>query len=364
MTGHHVTAPDEPRLAPELAAVRPGEEQDWASLEAYLRAQIPALAGEMTVMQFPNGRANLTYLARFGGTRLVVRRPPLGDIAPGAHDMRREYRTLSRLWRHFDRSPRAYLLCQDHTVIGADFIVIEYRPGEVVWDSLPLGMRCLEAPGRRLGLAVADALAELHLVDPREAGLSDLGRPTGFLERQLAGWAQRWSLVATPSADAVMQEVQRRLMRAAPGSGRVAILHNDFKLDNCQFAVGEPDKVISIFDWDMATLGDPLVDLGTLLNYWPDRSDAFGAGPELLPGLATLGLPSRSEMIRRYAHVAGSTVDDVSWYQAFACWKTAVALQQMYMRYCRGESQDRRTAAADALALHQAQRALALLTRA
>src|SRR5919106_306053 len=222
-------------VPPEVAPVRPGEELDWDALARYLRANIADLEGELEVLQFPNGSANLTYLVRAGPRRLVVRRPPFGQLPPGAHDMRREYRTLSKLWRCFDKAPRAFLFCDDHGVIGSDFLVIEYRPGVVVWETIPASMAAHAEVGHRIGLAVVDALAELHLVDPDSVGLGDLGRPDGFVERQLAGWTKRWELSAGPDAEPLMPAVGRRLAASMPAGGRSSILHNDFKLDNCQF---------------------------------------------------------------------------------------------------------------------------------
>ncbi len=170
---------------------------------------------EMSVLQFPNGSANLTYLLTFDQGRFVLRRPPFGVLAPGAHDMRREFRVLSRLWTGYDRAPRAYVFCDDHDVIGSDFVVSEYRSGEVIWATLTPSMAALPDAGRRVGFATVDALADLHLVDPAHCGLADLGKPAGFLERQLAGWRKRWDLVATPEHDQVMDRGGRRA-RAHP----------------------------------------------------------------------------------------------------------------------------------------------------
>lgn len=346
----------------EVAPVRPGEELDWDALAAYLRAHLLGLDGEMLALQFPNGSANLTYLVAFGDQRLVVRRPPFGQVAPGAHDMRREFRTLSRLWRGFAPAPRALLFCDDHAVVGSDFLVVEYRSGEVIWDAVPPSMQAHEDLGRRVGLAVIDALAQLHLVAPASVGLADLGRPEGFVERQVAGWAKRWDLVAGERTVPLMGAVGDRLARSVPRSSRAAILHNDYKLDNCQFDPADPDRVKSVFDWDMATLGDPLVDLGTTLNYWPDPSDPDdGTGPLVVPGMASLGLPTRAEVVERYAAATGFDLDAVAWYEAFACWKTAVVLQQLYVRYVRGESTDDRMAARGDLVEPQARRAATLL---
>ena len=328
---------------PEIAPVRPGEDLDWPRIAAYLRAQLPELTGDLEVLQFPNGSANLTYLLRIGSAQLVLRRPPFGTLAPGAHDMRREFRTLSRLHTAYDRAPRALLLIDDSDVAGADAIVVEYRPGVVVWDSVPASMASLPDAGRRIGLAVVDALADLHAVDPSSCGLADLGRPEGFLERQVAGWRKRWELVAPDDRSGPVDRLGEALAARVPRSGAAAVLHNDFKPDNCQFAEGDPDRVRSVFDWDMATLGDPLVDLGTLLNYWPDPSDPPGTA-NAVPGLERLGLPDRREVVERYAAGSARDLDDVGWYVAFGCWRTAVILRQLYVRHLLGETSDPRMA--------------------
>jgi aminoglycoside phosphotransferase (APT) family kinase protein len=330
-------------VPPELAPVRPGEELDWGTLVPYLRRHIEGLSGEFSVLQFPNGSANLTYLLRFGDRPLVLRRPPFGQLAPGAHDMAREHRALSKLWQAFDRAPRSFLLCQDHSVIGADFFVMEYRTGEVIWGAVPPDMRHHRDVGRRIGFAVVEALAELHLVDPGACDLADLGRPEGFVARQVAGWRKRWELVATDENDELMVATGARLDETMPASSPTgSILHNDYKIDNCQFDPSDPDRVKSIFDWDMATLGDPLMDLGTLLNYWPDPGDTEDNRPIYPPGTDTLGLPTRAEVVERYGERTGFDLGQISWYEAFACFKTAVVLQQLYVRYLRGETGDER----------------------
>lgn len=344
-------------MRPEVAEVRPGEQLDWKSLEAYLRKHLPEAVGNFSVMQFPNGSANLTYLVRFGETDLVVRRPPFGVIATAAHDMRREYNVLSLLHAAYPRAPLGLHYCADESVVGAHFLVSEYRSGVVVWDHVPDVLRVGEDPGRRIGLAVVDALADLHLVDPEECGLGDLGRPAGYLQRQVRGWQGRWEAVALDGRGP-LDRVGELLARHLPESGSPALVHNDFKVDNCQFAVGDPDTVASVFDWDMATLGDPLSDLGTLLNYWPD-----GPTPaDGVPGLENVGLPSRDEVVARYAERTRQTLTrgGVAWYEAFGCWKTAIILQQLYVRHLRGESSDDRMTARGEQVGRIAERALAL----
>jgi aminoglycoside phosphotransferase (APT) family kinase protein len=326
----------------EVAPVRVGEELDWPRLDAYLRANIAGLDGPFSVLQFPNGSANLTYLVRIGDTELVVRRPPFGRLAPGAHDMRREFHAVDALSRQFDRAARAYAFCEDHDVIGSDFLVVEYRHGVVVWDRLPAEMADHDDVARRIGFAVVDALADLHMLDPEAVGLGDLGRPDGFVERQVSGWRKRWDLVDTGRMPQ-MVDVADRLAATMPAvATRVSVLHNDYKIDNCQFDPADPDRVKSIFDWDMATLGEPLVDLGVLLNYWPDPADIDGARPLHVPGLERMGLPSRAEVVARYAERTGIDAGAVPWFEAFATWKTCVVLEQLYQRFVRGESTDPR----------------------
>jgi aminoglycoside phosphotransferase (APT) family kinase protein len=331
-----------PDHSAELVPVRAGEDLDWTALSDYLRHHLEGLQGELTVMQFPRGSANLTYRLDFGSRSLVLRRPPFGLLAPGAHDMKRESRALAVLWRHFDRAPRSYLFCDDHRVIGSDFVVMEYRVGEVIWGAIPYSMRLHPDVGRRVGNAVVDALAELHLLDPVACTLESLGKPDGYVGRQVAGWRKRWELVAAPDLDPLMNDIGSRLDMSQPSSSRSSILHNDFKIDNCQFDPTDPDRVASIFDWDMATLGDPLMDLGTLLNYWPDPSDTADNGPIYPDGADTLGLPSRQAIVDRYLDRTQIDVDSVTWYEAFACFRTAVVLQQLHTRFVRGETNDDR----------------------
>ena len=348
-------------LAPEIAPVRAGERLDWPRLEAWLRPAVAEILagveGPLEVLQFPNGSANLTYLLRVGDRELVLRRPPMGEIAPGAHDMRREFKVLSRLWRHFDRAPRAYLFCDDHAVLGADFFVMERRRGEVVRTEMPESMRAHPDVGRRVAWALVDAMAELHALDPAACGLADLGKPEGFVERQVAGWAKRWQLAKFEDSPAAMDELHERLVRDMPALSRVSIVHNDLKLDNCQFDPADPDRVASIFDWDMATLGDPLIDVGTLLNYWPDPTDPPDASRASHPGLTDMRLPTRAEMIGRYASRTGVDVAAVRWWETFALWKTVVVVQQLHRRWVRGESTDPRMA-------HVADRVPALIAAA
>ena len=333
---------DEIEITPEIAPVREGDDLDWTRIEQYLREQIPELEGEMEVLQFPYGSANLTYLLRFGDTELVLRRPPRGTLAPGSHDMKREHKVLSRLWEHWDKAPRAYLFCDDHDIAGADFFVMERRTGVVIREALPPEMLHHERLAHRAGLALVEAMAEFHLLDPDVCGLGDLGRPEGFVERQVSGWKKRWDLAEPDEGLPTMHSVHERLARTIPDPPRVSFVHNDLKLDNCQFDPDDPDRVKSIFDWDMTTLGDPLIDLGTLLNYWPDPSDEITRA--LRDGMEEWGLPTRAELVERYAERMGIDTAQVAWYEAFSLWKTAVVIQQLYNRFLAGDTKDDRMA--------------------
>jgi aminoglycoside phosphotransferase (APT) family kinase protein len=348
MTSDPVPAPL-PALPPEVVPVRPGEDLAWDRLESYLRSELPLRAqtpveGGFSVLQFPNGSANLTYLLTFGSQRFVLRRPPFGTIAPGAHDMKREYRVLSKLWRVYDRAPRSYLLCEDHDVVGSDFVISEYRTGVVIWGVLPPGMAGVPGASELVGFAAVDALADLHLVDPVGAGLADLGRPEGYLARQVDGWRKRWELVATANFDPLMAPLGDELRRRLPTTPRSTLIHNDFKIDNCQFAPDRPERVTAVFDWDQATLGDPLADFGMLMSYWPDPSDIPTDRALTPPGLDRFGLPTRRDAAARYAERTGFDLSTLPWYEAFTTWKTCVVLQQLHQRYVRGESTDPRMA--------------------
>lgn len=325
----------------DTAPVRPGEDLDWVNLSNWLNANVSGHDGDMRVSQFHGGHANLTYCVDIGGQEFVVRRQPFGDIAPGAHDMRREYRALTGLGAVFDRAPRVFAFCEDESVIGAPFIVMERRAGVVVRSDIPSELKVHAKVEERISLALVDAMAEFHAIDPVDAGLEKLGRPDGFVERQLGGWYKRWQLV-TDEPDEVFEGVFQRLVASQPQTHRYTLVHNDLKLDNCMFDPANPDRVATILDWDMTTIGDPLIELGTLLSYWRESGDATNRAPTI--DLDMAGFPSRSALVEQYAS-GGADVSNVAWYEAFGLWKQAVVLKQLFHRYDQGESQDRRMAA-------------------
>jgi aminoglycoside phosphotransferase (APT) family kinase protein len=326
----------------DTAPIRPEERFDEAGLAAYLRSHLPELSDvpEIRFEQFPGGHANLTYVARAGSLELVIRRPPLGPVAPKSHDMVREHTVLSRLWKAFPLAPRALHLCTDDSVMGKPFFVMERRRGFVIRDHWPIGL-----PDRpEVRTEVADtfiaALIRLHGVDFEAIGLSDLGHPEGFVERQVAGWTARWERVRTRSIPQ-MDELARRLTDDVPSPQAATLLHNDFKVDNTM--VDARGTVVAVFDWDMATIGDPLVDFATALAYWSQPGDpperVFVETP-MLEG----GFPSREEFARRYEAGTGFDLEPLPWYEAFAFFKTAVIVEQIYFRYATGQTSDERFA--------------------
>lgn len=321
-------------------SIRQGEELPWEKLEKYLRNELPALCrGDFKVAQFHGGHANLTYLLAFGDQELVLRRPPFGKIAPGAHDMHREYRVLSKLNAAYSPAPEAYHFCDDHSIIGSDFIVMERREGVVIRKKMPTSFGDDLATKERLTDALMRSCANLHLVDVAAAGLSELGKPEGFTHRQLSGWTKRWNL-AKISENPDMEWLVENLPKDIPAPQRVSIVHGDLKFDNCQFQPGEPDKVTSVFDWDMATLGDPLIDIAGLLTYWPDPYLV-----KMMPSVFLQGeWPDKKYLRQRYAEYSGLDLGRMDWYEAFAYFKTAVILQQLFARYQAGETSDERMA--------------------
>jgi aminoglycoside phosphotransferase (APT) family kinase protein len=328
---------------PELIVPRSGEGLALERLEPFLRERLEATDGEFGLRQFQGGHANLTYLVRFGDTEYVLRRPPLGPLAPGSHDMQREFRVLSKLYRRFPLAPRSHLYCDDESIIGAPFQIMDRRHGIVIRNRLPT----MEADGpelrRRIGEMMVDVLAALHGVDRDAAGLGGLGHPEGFVQRQLRGWSDRWQAAAHED-NAEMAKLIAWLERRQPATHHVSLLHNDYKLDNMLVDAEDPAIPVAILDWDMCTSGDALMDLGYLLNQWvePDDDPAWiewAAMPTWQPGFAR-----RDEVIERYCRRSGFDVDNIQWYYAFSVMKFAVIIQQIYIRYRRGQTVDARFA--------------------
>jgi len=332
----------------DTAPIREEERFDEAAVGAHLRGALPELIGEHGLVfdQFPGGAANLTYRVVAGDTELVLRRAPLGEVARGGHDMAREYRVLSRLWRAFDPAPRAYYFCEDPAVMGKPFFVMERRHGYVIRNEWPPTWGDDPAIRRHLGMELTATLAQLHLVDPAAVDLADLGRPDGFVARQVDGWSRRWEAARTrPVPD--METVARLLHDKIPVPQAATILHNDYKLDNTM--VDDRGDIVAVFDWDMSTRGDPLVDLGTFLAYWADPESptfpifgerAVAVGPYL----------RHEEILEIYAAKTGFDISGIRFYEGLALFRIAVIIEQIFARYQAGQTSDPRFAAFEPLA--------------
>ena len=324
---------------PETIEVRDEERVDTARLEPYLRAQLEGAEGPLSIRQFGGGHANLTYLIRFGEREWVLRRPPLGPVVRGAHDMRREHRVLSTLYRGYPLAPRSFLLCTDPEIIGADFFVMERRHGIGLRETIPAPWADRPDVLRGIGEALIDDLAALHAVEPASVGLDDLGKPEGYVERQLVGWIERWHNALTADVGPA-EPFTGWLRQTIPQQRRTTLVHNDYKLDNTLRDAADPRRTVAVLDWDMCTRGEPMMDLGYLLGLWAQKEDTgwlHGRMPTWRDGF-----PTRREAAERYAANSGAEIGDLHWYVVFSVFRYAVILQQIYLRYVRGQTHDER----------------------
>ena len=323
--------------------VRAGEELDTVRLEAFLGERLPELEGPLEVEQFPRGFSNLTYLLRLGSHELVLRRPPIGADIKSAHDMGREHRILSHLSGVYAKAPRPLAYCDDPDVLGAPFYVMERVEGVILRPQMPAAMHPPPEPMAAIAGAFIETLAELHAVDFEAAGLGDLGRPDGYVRRQVDGWTGRYDNARTDDIPE-MTRVASWLDAHAPPESGAALIHNDFKYDNLVLDPGERVRVIAVLDWEMATVGDPLMDLGTSLGYWVDPQDppelrALALSPTLLAGN-----PTRAELAEQYAALSGRDPGNPVFYYVYGLFKIAVIVQQIYSRYRQGHTRDPRFA--------------------
>ncbi len=309
--------------------VRKGEEVDTAALARFLAVS----EGDIAVEQFPGGHSNLTYLVKIPGRELVLRRPPVGNTVKSAHDMGREVRMLTRLAPHYAKAPRV-------VASAADFYVMERIRGTILRRKLPDDVTLTPALARSLSEMVVDGLVELHAIDVVKTGLVDLGKPDGFVERQVRGWSERY--IAAKTDDIVeMTDLAKWLVEKIPTSLAPTIVHNDWKLDNLVLT-DDLTSIVGVLDWEMSTVGDPLIDLGTTLSYWVEAGDdellkSVAFGPTMAEGTLT-----RREVVARYAERSGRDVSNALFYVVFALFKTAVVAQQIYARWKRGVTKDER----------------------
>jgi aminoglycoside phosphotransferase (APT) family kinase protein len=330
----------------EPSDVREGEQLDLAALDRWIASALPELTGALECAQFPSGYSNLTYLLRKGHTELVLRRGPFGAQVKSGHDMEREFRVLSALAPIYPPAPRPLGQCNDADVLGAPFYVMERRRGVILRKKVPTELGITPTVLRSMCASLVDQLAALHAIDVAAAGLAELGKPEGYVRRQVEGWIARWEKAKTdevPDIDAL----GRWLVANMPGESGATLVHNDYKFDNVVLDPADPTRIVAVLDWEMCTLGDPLMDLGTTLGYWAQADDdpawrAMAFGPTMLPGAMR-----RTELVERYAERTGRDVTNMLFYYAFALLKIAVIVQQIYFRYRKGFTQDARFASLD-----------------
>jgi aminoglycoside phosphotransferase (APT) family kinase protein len=325
----------------DTAPVRSGEELNPDSVANWLRGKVEGVERGITVEQFPSGHSNLTYLLRIDGREYVLRRGPLGPVAPKAHDMTREFRLLQMVHPHFREAPAVFHLCEDPGPLGAVFFLMERRHGLILRDEVPPQLANVPNFAQRVSEAFIDCLVRLHAIDVALTGLIALGKPEGFLERQVRGWADRWNRAKTDEMPKV-DRVIRWLVDRRPSSPAPTLVHNDFKLDNVMLPVGSVDRIEAVLDWEMATVGDPLADLGLALCYWA-WADASQLRARGVPALTSQpGWYTRDQFVQRYAERTGRDLSDIGYYEVLGIFKLAVILQQIYYRYRCGQTLDAR----------------------
>ncbi len=325
-------------------SIRQGEELDLTKLDPYLREHFPSETGSLHVRQYPSGHSNLTYSLQLGAREMVLRRPPFGSKVKSAHDMNREFRVLSKLHAVYPPAPEVLLYCSDEAILGAPFYLMQPIHGVILRHQLPPGLEFPAETARRLSESFVENLICLHRVDYAAAGLSDLGKPEGYLVRQVRGWTDRYFAAKThdyPEA----QEIAAWMQAHMPVTASICIIHNDYKYDNLILDWRDITKIVGLLDWEMCTIGDPLTDLGTALAYWVDTAD-----PEELQQLrwgptTYAGSLTRAEIVHYYARRTNCDTSHIAFYLTFARFKLAVIVQQIYYRYHQGLTTDKRFAA-------------------
>lgn len=330
-------------FADQARAPREGEQLDAGVVGAWLKGRVPGLAGECLIRQFPGGSSNLTYHVQVGGRDMVLRRPPFGRIARTANDMLREARILQRLRPVFPYVPTVIAIGDDESVMGAGFYVMERIEGIIPRRDFPAGMAVTPALARQLCERLLDVLIELHSIDYRAAGLGDLGRPEGYVRRQVEGWSRRYTDAMTPDAPDC-SDIMQWLADRQPAEVRHCVVHNDYRFDNVVLDPADPRRIIGVLDWEMAALGDPLMELGTVLCMWTQADDPPEAQlsrqqPTTLPGMMT-----RAEVMEYYCRKTGLSMDHYDFYRVYGLFRMAGIIQQIYYRYFHGQTRDPRFA--------------------
>ena len=321
--------------------VREGESLNIEQLQAYLKEHLEGFSDDIEISQFPSGYSNLTYLLKSGKKEYVLRRPPFGANIKSAHDMGREFRVLSALKPIYGQVPQPVLYCEDESVIGAPFYLMERVKGIILRNQPPKGLELTPELMRSISAAAVDNLADLHSLDIEQSGLISMGKPEGYVERQVEGWTKRYYHAETERIDG-MDQTAKWMQENQPTESSVAFIHNDYKYDNLVLDPENPNQIIAVLDWEMATVGDPLMDLGTSLGYWAEANDSPALKPFSLTW--TPGNLNRQQVVERYAQRRGIEIPDMLFYYVFGAFKIGVIVQQIYARYKKGHTQDPRFA--------------------
>ncbi|WP_127347874.1 phosphotransferase family protein [Pseudidiomarina mangrovi] len=325
------------RSEDQAGQVRSGEELPVAQLQQWLQQQLPELSGEMQVSQYSGGASNWTYRLQFANADLILRRPPAGTKAKSAHDMGREYRIQKALKPVFAAVPEMLLYCQDESIIGAEFYVMERIAGIIPRKNMPRDVTLSEQQTRQLCQNALDTLIQLHQVDIEQAGLSDLAKGAGYTQRQVSGWSERYGKAKTwnvPSGKGIMAWLQANM----PNRERICMTHNDFRFDNLVLDPSDPTHIIGVLDWELATLGDPLMDVGNMLAYWIQADDDAVARSTRRQPTHLSGMFTRKQVIDYYCKAMNVSARDFSFYEVFGLFRLSVIAQQIYYRYHHGQT--------------------------
>lgn len=323
-------------------AVKVGEALDWETLDRHLKSVLPGLEGQPEISQFAGGNSNLTYRLQYANDDLVVRRPPFGTKAKSAHSMIREYRIMNELKPVYPCVPDTLYYSDDESIIGSEFYVMRKVEGQVIKDTIPPEWNFSRAETRRFCIRFWEKLVELHQVDYEQAGLGDFGRPEGYAERQILGWNGRYERVITPDVDEFADVRAWLEARIPTESGRFAVLHGDFRIDNVILDWDDPCRILAVLDWEICALGDPLMDLGNALAYWIEADDPVEIKGLVMQPSGAPGMLTRREILDFYQDRTGMDTSDFAFYQVYGYWRNAVILQQIYYRYYHGQTEDQR----------------------
>jgi len=333
-------------MSRDTEKIRQGEELNEANLREFLGERFSNAPGEIEVLQFPSGSSNLTYLIKMDGQEFVLRRPPFGNTVVSAHDMKREFGVLSKLSAVYQPAPKPLIYCADETIIGSEFYLMERRNGLIIRGVSPETLENSKELQRKVCESFIENLVELHSLNYQKIGLGDLGKPEGYAQRQVEGWTKRYYNAKTDE-HAEMETAIEWLNQNIPASGGAALIHNDYKFDNVMLNPENLTEIVAVLDWEMTTIGEPLMDLGSSLAYWMSKeSGAHLLNMPFNPRVLMENI-SRRELVEMYEKKSGKQVSDILFYYVFGTFKLAVIAQQIYARFVKGFTEDKRFATFD-----------------